>query len=287
MHPSICISTITPLVGQLTLPFLCWLQLRQDKSGLATVFDEIDFEYLNAKPASEAGTIWLHSFKDGVSQREMGFGPSKYQKLIGADANIASQWHTYTINWQPSSITWYLDNARLDQEVEGSTAGFKSPDMPMYLTFSIWTDERPAPSNFGGLFDPSGAPYTSQFRDVTRVICDINAGTLYNGPNWLYGVGSPAVEGRELLPSNTDIVDGSASSSIKVPTPAVDGGLTTGTSVFDFAAPNVSTQLLSAVNISSPSAVSGKDQTSSATSIRFWNSMCCVMMISLVAAVFV
>ena len=53
------------------------------------------------------------------------------------NVNDVSQWHTYALNWQPNSLTWYIDQ-RAVFAVHGDV-----PRQPMYLLANLAVDGRP------------------------------------------------------------------------------------------------------------------------------------------------
>jgi hypothetical protein len=68
-----------------------------------------DFEFINGNPATEPGTVWLHSYHRGVSQAEHAFAPSNASRLLaagGAPAAAADGLRTFAIDWQPGFVSW-------------------------------------------------------------------------------------------------------------------------------------------------------------------------------------
>lgn len=70
---------------------------------------------------------------------------------------------------------------------------YESPNLASMQVISVWTDTRPAPSNFGGVADFSAGPFYSYFRNMRRILCDESLpiapaeAALAMGPAWLYG----------------------------------------------------------------------------------------------------
>ncbi len=46
--------------------------------------------------------------------------------------DLSAGWHTYAIDWEPSSITWYIDGRRVDHY-----QGDRSPSQPMYFVADL------------------------------------------------------------------------------------------------------------------------------------------------------
>ncbi|GBF92758.1 hypothetical protein Rsub_05127 [Raphidocelis subcapitata] len=67
---------------------------------------------------------------------------------------------------------------------ERFTRSYRPPVDPMHVTFSMWADQDQNRA-FGGALDWSKSPFTSQFKELRRVLCDAPAATT-RGPEWLY-----------------------------------------------------------------------------------------------------
>lgn len=65
-----------------------------------------DFEWINGTPATEPGTIWLHTYHSATSQNEWLFAPSNYTEITGRNSTVASEFHTYAVDWQPGYVSW-------------------------------------------------------------------------------------------------------------------------------------------------------------------------------------
>jgi len=114
--------------------------------------------------------------------------PSTYKRKIGEGASLSAAWHTYTIDWQPNHVAWYLDGQLLSRQ--NSDRSFIAPSKPMYFLASIWSDAARG-FEFGGVLDYSKSPYYSSLANLMQIVCEGSLG--YNGPNWLYDR-SPAPE---------------------------------------------------------------------------------------------
>ena len=74
---------------------------------------------------------------------------------------------TYTIDWQPSGITWHLDGALLAFQPA------PVPSKPMYTFLSVWTKNS---NDFGGVLTSfDHPPYHAFFAGVNRVVCDLDS----------------------------------------------------------------------------------------------------------------
>jgi beta-glucanase (GH16 family) len=64
-----------------------------------------DILWLNGAPASKPSTLWLNTYLEGASQGEHRVSPPDYARMTGGKA-LASDFHTYTVDWQPDHVTW-------------------------------------------------------------------------------------------------------------------------------------------------------------------------------------
>ena len=89
--------------------------------------DEIDFEFLGRDPTK----VWINRFADGQNL------PGQWLDL-GFDASAAP--HTYAFDWQPDSITWYVDG----REFYKITApDYAIPQTPGKIFIDIWAGAEP------------------------------------------------------------------------------------------------------------------------------------------------
>lgn len=89
-------------------------------------FDEIDYEWLNGHPGAPH-SLWLNSFKNGMTQGERSIKLPAYQALLGLGPNQTNSntWLTYGIHWQPDGVTWMLSNKVLLRRRWGETVSWK------------------------------------------------------------------------------------------------------------------------------------------------------------------
>ena len=87
-----------------------------------TPWDEIDFEILG-KNTFQAQ---LNYFVNGVGGHE---------RIIDLGFDASAGYHTYAIDWQPNSISWYVDGV-LKHTVTGSPSTL--PSHPMQIMMNLW-----------------------------------------------------------------------------------------------------------------------------------------------------
>jgi len=157
----------------------------------------------------EPGTIWLNTYHGGSSQGEYRFAPSNYSKTTGRDG-VSKMYRTYTIDWQPTHVAWYLDGFLLARD--DKSAAFEPPSRPLYFLASIWSD---AARNFqfGGRLDYGQSPFTSSLSKVLQISCKAGAGR--NGPSWTLTEDQAAAAAAAAPPpdAGTTILEAGAASS--------------------------------------------------------------------------
>jgi hypothetical protein len=90
---------------------------------------------------------------------------------------------------QPKPKTGQLIKWRDMKGVE-FTRSYRPPAQPSHVTFSMWADGDQKRA-FGGRLDWSRSPFFTSFRELRRVLCDVEpssapGGALPRGPQWLY-----------------------------------------------------------------------------------------------------
>lgn len=106
-------------------------------------WDEIDIEFLG----NDTTKIQFNYFLNGA-------GGHEYIYDLGFDAS--EEFHEYGFDWQPDSITWYVDGVAV-YRVEG--------DMPSHeghIMMNLW-NTADFKADWAGKFDESGLPGTAQY----------------------------------------------------------------------------------------------------------------------------
>lgn len=127
----------------------------QWRSGIVTTKGSFDFTYgyvqVTARLPQGAGlwpALWLlpqneswppeidimenlgaNTFSASCTIHPTGGGQS--QKIYDSASNLASGWHTYAVNWEPGSITWYIDGHQV------FTYSANVPSQPMYFLANL------------------------------------------------------------------------------------------------------------------------------------------------------
>ena len=114
------------------------------------------------KPGSEvAGTFWneLDFEKLGADchlQTNALYGaPAEHSRNEVVAGDLCGQYHTYTFEWTPSSISWLVDGIELRREAGETASAFaQNASAGMQAHLNIW----PGDATFGGNFDPAILP---------------------------------------------------------------------------------------------------------------------------------
>ncbi|KAK9371141.1 concanavalin A-like lectin/glucanase domain-containing protein [Lipomyces kononenkoae] len=212
--------------------------------------DEIDIEWLGGDP--------YHVQSNFFSKGEVG----NYDR--GAMSNVAnpqSSFHTYTIDWNRDSTTWYIDGA-VTRVLTASDAGVSGyPQTPMQIKIGSWVGGDPSnqPGTIawaGGLTDFSQAPFT--FYVSSLKVTDYSTGTEY-----VYGDNSGSADSIIVV---GDSPGESTTQSISEPTATAEP-----TSTTDLATtPDPSTSTTSSSVTSSETEYSTSVPPSSSTSSGSW-----------------
>lgn len=135
----------------------------------------------------------------GISGGERSIAARDYGPLLGLapGKTSADTWVTFTTSWQPDNVIWSADGVPLERKNYGQlvtwrdmknvsfTRSYRPPNEPSHVSFSMWADGD-ATRAFGGPLDWSRSPFYSSFRELRRVLCDVESGAIERGPDWLY-----------------------------------------------------------------------------------------------------
>nr|BAE06064.1 xyloglucan endotransglucosylase/hydrolase [Sagittaria pygmaea] len=155
-------------------------------SSQGTTHDEIDFEFLG-NVSGEPYTLHTNLYSQGKGNREQQF-------RLWFDPR--TDFHTYSILWNPSNIIWYVDNTPIRVFPNLESKGVPYPkSQPMRLYSSLWDAEDWATQGGRVKTDWSQAPFTSKYRGYNADICTVSGGRSMcpatNGP-WLKQTLDPA-----------------------------------------------------------------------------------------------
>lgn len=115
--------------------FFLW----KDGSELEGVFwNELDFEKLEGECRLETNAIWDDPVELAPEREEL-------------STDLCSTFHTYTYEWTPEYIAWFVDDVEIRRETEEiATAFAEHATDGMQFRFNVW----PGDETFGGAFDP-------------------------------------------------------------------------------------------------------------------------------------
>jgi beta-glucanase (GH16 family) len=126
------------------------------RSGMVTTFHSFEFTYgyvqVTARIPKGDGfwpTLWLlpqseawppeidfqESHDADTYSNSSTFHPvqgGQYQQVYTSPTDLSTGWHTYAVNWQPQSITWYVDGHTVFTHT-----GSDVPSEPMYFLANL------------------------------------------------------------------------------------------------------------------------------------------------------
>lgn len=119
---------------------------------------EIDLEITGDDPTSVLLNVYFNPGDAGTSAA-YGYRGSPCRIPLGFDAS--TEFHRYSIEWKPDSITWAVDGCVIHQR--GSWDPTPIPHLPMKLHFNLWT---PRSRELAGHLDPARLPAASTIRNI-------------------------------------------------------------------------------------------------------------------------
>lgn len=128
--------------------------------------DEVDWELSGNNFGATSGSVQTNYFGKGVT--------GNYDRGTKvATASPQTQFHTYTLDWTPNTLTWSIDGVVLRTlSNDGATSGaYQYPQSPMQLHLGLWDggDADTAAGTVewaGGFTDLTKVPYTMYVKSV-------------------------------------------------------------------------------------------------------------------------
>ena len=163
--------------------FFLW----KDGSSSSTLWNELDYEKLNAACRMQTNA-WT------------GMGGVQHTQINAMPGNICAGYHTYSFEWTPNYIEWFVDGASIRRETGAIAADYTAnASAGMKFHFNVW----PGDASFGGAFSPSVLPvheYISwvQYSSYTNGAFQLQWREEFNGS----GVPSGWDEGNWVSPMN-------------------------------------------------------------------------------------
>ncbi len=80
---------------------------------------------------------------------------SNHVEIIATEPNLCTDFHTYTIEWTPDRITWFIDDVQMRESTPEDAAVYEeNAEEGVQFRFNIWVGN----ADFGGVLDPSILP---------------------------------------------------------------------------------------------------------------------------------
>ncbi len=205
--------------------FFLW----KDGSSSSTLWNELDYEKLNADCRMQTNA-WT------------GMGGVQHAQINAMPANICVGYHTYSFEWTPTYLAWFVDGAEIRRETGAIPADFTAnASAGMKIHFNVW----PGDASFGGTFSEAILPvheYISwmQYSSYVNGAFQLNWREEFDGTGvpsgWAEGDWASPYGFSTHHPANVNFVNGIAVLSLTADgatgytgTPPVDNAGTGGT----------------------------------------------------------
>ncbi|KAF9925778.1 hypothetical protein FBU30_004484 [Linnemannia zychae] len=103
--------------------------------------DEIDYEWVGKDPTEVQSNYYWRTLA-GMDPKDIDYSNSRSQEV---GAIHSQEYQTYTIEWLPDSLTWFINGKVIRKILRSEVKDSKYPSTPSQIQFSIWD---------GGLSDP-------------------------------------------------------------------------------------------------------------------------------------
>lgn len=157
--------------------------------------DEIDWEFSGNNFGSSTGLVQTNYFGKGIT--------GDYDRGTQPQVNSPpTMFHTYTLNWTPTSLTWAVDGTivRTLLAADADNGSHQYPQSPCRLHLGLWDAGDPSSAEgviqwAGGVTDLTGGPYTAYVKSV-RIT------NAYPCANYVYTDESGSMQSIGCLNSN-------------------------------------------------------------------------------------
>jgi beta-glucanase (GH16 family) len=133
--------------------------------------DEIDIELFGTDTTQFQSNFFAKGYTGNYDRGQ----------YIATSSSPVSNFHTYTLEWTESSLTWSLDGNVVRTLESTDAKGF--PQLPMYIMMGSWAGGDPTnpPGTIewaGGVTDYSKAPFSMYIKSV--IVADYSTGSEYS-----------------------------------------------------------------------------------------------------------
>ncbi|CAK7900817.1 hypothetical protein CAAN1_06S01046 [[Candida] anglica] len=209
-HPYTCSSGVQYDQEGLTLTIRHRNENPSIKSNFYILYGKVEVEILAAKGQGIVSSFYLQS--DDLDEIDVmeSFGgvqdtwqsnffvkgnTSTYARGVTHAVDDIHRYHSYSIEWTPDEIVWFIDGVRVRRVVPTLKEGF--PQSPMCIILSVWvggdrSNDRGTIEWAGGFTNYLQAPFEMRARDI--YVIDYSTGKRY-----VYGGGSLRAIGGQIL----------------------------------------------------------------------------------------
>ncbi|EWC43549.1 hypothetical protein DRE_01436 [Drechslerella stenobrocha 248] len=171
---------------------------------MSDVKDEIDYEWVGVDLKTSQTNYYWNGIPDYTHSGN----------ITVDQGNTYSDWHTYTIDWTPESITWSVNGqvgrVKKRSDTYNATSGnWEFPQTPSRVQLSLWPGG--LASNGQGTIDWAGGPIKWDGEDVQKngyYYAQVSEVTVecYNPPGGASGNGKTSYRYADLKAVNTSVI---------------------------------------------------------------------------------
>lgn len=110
--------------------------------------DEIDYEWVGKQPNEIQSNFYWHTpasmdpkdidYTHSLSHQAPRSTETNATNSAAGASNLSQDYHIYTIEWLPDSLTWFIDNQKIRTLLRSEVNGTKYPSSLSQIQFSIW-----------------------------------------------------------------------------------------------------------------------------------------------------
>jgi GR25 family glycosyltransferase involved in LPS biosynthesis len=121
-------------------------------------WQEIDFEFLGNDTTKVLSNVYYNPGVDGVKYN---YGNRGTPTIIDLNFDASSEFHKYSIEWEPHEVRWYVDGILIHLRATWNPTPI--PDLPMQFYINLWASKS---EELVGKIDDNALPKDTSLKEI-------------------------------------------------------------------------------------------------------------------------